>query len=47
MAASQETCEAIWMRKIFVGLFSQEMDLKVIYCNNKRVEIMMYICNFS
>eukprot|EP00253_Pinus_taeda_P031599 PITA_31599 len=34
MAASQETCETIWMRKILVGLFGQKMDLTVIYCNN-------------
>eukprot|EP00253_Pinus_taeda_P005880 PITA_05880 len=27
MAASQETCETIWMRKVLVGNFSLEMDL--------------------
>jgi len=35
MAASQVTCEAIWMRKILVGLFGQQMDPTVIYCDNK------------
>ena len=34
MATSQAICEAIWKRKILVGLFSQEMDLILIYCNN-------------
>eukprot|EP00253_Pinus_taeda_P031373 PITA_31373 len=35
MAASQATCEAIWMRKILVGLFGQRMDPTVIYCDNQ------------
>eukprot|EP00253_Pinus_taeda_P035309 PITA_35309 len=35
MAASQAACEAIWMRKILVGLFGQRMDPTVIYCNNR------------
>jgi len=35
MAASQATCEEIWMRKILVGLFGQIMDLAMIYCDNK------------
>eukprot|EP00253_Pinus_taeda_P026325 PITA_26325 len=35
MAASQSACEAIWMRKILVGLFGQMMDLTVIYCDNQ------------
>ena len=34
MAASQATCEAIWMRKILVGLFGQMHDPTVIYCDN-------------
>ena len=34
MAASQAACEAIWMRKILVGLFYHRMDLTVIYCDN-------------
>ena len=35
MTASQETCEAIWMRKILVGLFGQMLDLTVIYSDNQ------------
>eukprot|EP00253_Pinus_taeda_P029949 PITA_29949 len=35
MAASQATCEAIWMQKILVGLFDQRMDPIVIYCDNQ------------
>ena len=35
MAASQAACEAIWMRKILVGLFGQRMDPTVIYCDNQ------------
>jgi len=35
MAASQTSCEAIWMRKIIVGLFGQMMDPIVIYCDNQ------------
>eukprot|EP00253_Pinus_taeda_P032031 PITA_32031 len=35
MAASQGACEAIWMRKILVGLFDQRMDATVIYCDNQ------------
>jgi len=35
MATSQATCETIWMRKILVGIFSQQMDLIVIYCDNQ------------
>ena len=34
MVASQATCEAIWMRKILVGLFGSQMDLTVIHCDN-------------
>ena len=34
MALSQEACEAIWMRKILVGLFGQQIDPTVIYCDN-------------
>eukprot|EP00253_Pinus_taeda_P017856 PITA_17856 len=34
MVASQAACEAIWMRKILVGLFDQRMDPTVIYCDN-------------
>ena len=35
MDASQATCEAIWMRKIPVGLFWKKMDPIVIYCDNQ------------
>eukprot|EP00253_Pinus_taeda_P027206 PITA_27206 len=35
MASSQVACEAIWMRKILVGLFDQRMDATVIYCDNQ------------
>eukprot|EP00253_Pinus_taeda_P002002 PITA_02002 len=35
MAASQATCEAIWMRKILVGLFDQRIDPVVIYYDNQ------------
>eukprot|EP00253_Pinus_taeda_P013645 PITA_13645 len=34
MASSQAACEAIWMRKILIGLFGQRMDPTVIYCDN-------------
>eukprot|EP00253_Pinus_taeda_P004182 PITA_04182 len=34
MAESQVACEAIWMEKIMVSLFGQQMDLIVIYCDN-------------
>jgi len=30
MTASQVACEAIWMRKIMVGLFGQQMDPTMI-----------------
>ena len=35
VVASQATCESIWMKKILVGLFSQEMDPTMIYCDNQ------------
>jgi hypothetical protein len=35
MATSQDACEAIWMRKILVGLFGSHLDLTVIYCDNQ------------
>eukprot|EP00253_Pinus_taeda_P025283 PITA_25283 len=34
MAASLAACEAIWMRKILVGLFGSHLDPTVIYCDN-------------
>jgi hypothetical protein len=35
MAASQASCEAIWLRKMLVGLFDQEMSPTVIHCDNQ------------
>jgi hypothetical protein len=35
MAASQANCEAIWIRKMLVGLFGQEMPPTVIHCDNQ------------
>jgi len=34
MASSLATCEAIWMRKILVGLFTSHLDPTVMYCDN-------------
>ena len=34
MASNQASCEAIWMRKILVGLFGQMTKPTVIYCDN-------------
>jgi hypothetical protein len=33
--ASQDACEAIWMRKILVGLFGSHLYLIVIHCDNQ------------
>jgi hypothetical protein len=35
MAASLAACEAIWMRKLLVGLFRQRMEPTVIHCDNQ------------
>ena len=35
MATSIVACEAIWLRKILMALFGQEMDVTVIYCGNQ------------
>eukprot|EP00253_Pinus_taeda_P030510 PITA_30510 len=35
MAASLAACEAIWMRKILVGLFGSHLDPTVVYCDNQ------------
>ena len=35
MAASLAACEAIWMRKILVGLFDSHLEPTVIYCDNQ------------
>jgi len=34
MASSLVTCEAIWMRKNLVSLFSSHLEPTVIYCDN-------------
>ena len=35
MATSLAACEAIWMRKILVGLFGSHLDPTGIYCDNQ------------
>jgi hypothetical protein len=35
MVASQVSCEAIWLRKMLVGLFGQEMPPTVIHYGNQ------------
>ena len=35
MAVSQASCEAIWLRKMLVGLFGQRLKPTVIYCDNQ------------
>ena len=35
MAASQASCEAIWLRKLLVGLFGRELRLTMIYYDNQ------------
>jgi hypothetical protein len=35
MVASQVNCEAIWLRKLLVGLFGQELFPTVIHCDNQ------------
>jgi hypothetical protein len=35
MATIQAACEAIWMRKILVGLFGSDLDPTVIHCDNQ------------
>ena len=35
MAEIQAACEAIWMRKILVGLFGSHLDLTMIHCDNQ------------
>ena len=35
MAAIQAACEAIWIRKILIGLFGSQMDPTMIHCDNK------------
>ena len=35
MAASQASCEALWLRKLLVDLFDQELRPTLIYCDNQ------------
>ena len=35
MATSQASCEALWLRKLLVDLFDQELRTTVIYCDNQ------------
>jgi hypothetical protein len=42
MAMSQDACEAIWMRKILVGLFGSHLDPTMIHCDNQSC-IKLYI----
>ena len=35
MAASQANCKAIWLRKLLVGLFGQDLRPTMIYCDNQ------------
>jgi hypothetical protein len=34
MVTNQASCEAIWLHKMLVGLFGQEMSSTVIHCDN-------------
>ena len=35
MAASQASCEAIWLRKLLFGLFGQKLQPTIIHCDNQ------------
>jgi hypothetical protein len=35
MAVSMAICEAIWLHKFLTGLFDQELEPSMIYCNNQ------------
>jgi hypothetical protein len=35
MAVSMASCEAIWLHKLLTGLFDQELEPTVIYCDNQ------------
>ena len=35
MAASQASCEALWLCKLLVGLFGVQLRPTVIYCDNQ------------
>jgi hypothetical protein len=34
MATNLATCEAIWLQKLLMGLFGQELEATVIHCDN-------------
>jgi hypothetical protein len=42
MAASQASCKAIWLRKMLVGLFGQEMSSTVIHCDYQSSENLVF-----
>ena len=35
IAACYASCEAIWLRKLMLGLFNLELDTTVILCDNQ------------
>jgi hypothetical protein len=35
MAPSLATCEALWLRKLFFGLFDVELEATMIHCDNQ------------
>ena len=35
MAASLAACKALWLRKLLLGLFRQELESTVIHCDNQ------------
>jgi hypothetical protein len=35
MPASMATCEAVWLRKLLVALFGQELEPTIIHCDNQ------------
>jgi hypothetical protein len=35
MAVSMASCESIWLHKLLTGLFDQELEPMVIYCDNQ------------
>eukprot|EP00253_Pinus_taeda_P027580 PITA_27580 len=41
MAASLASCEAIWLRKMLLGLFGQAIKPSVIYCDNQSCITLM------
>ena len=46
MAASLAACKAIWMRKILVGLFSSDIDIRYHHirdCVQRKIMLLSYI----